>query len=98
LFPYSSVQAGDTITFMDAADTSERRIVKATKGSNSVSIDLDAPPEGTQALLERLGVQWTNLSAMGAPDPHVGFPPLEQVMSGNVPITQAISEHYGIKP
>jgi hypothetical protein len=67
LFPYSSVQAGDTITFMDAADTSERRIVKATKGSNSVSIDLDAPPEGTQALLERLGVQWTNLSSMGAP-------------------------------
>jgi hypothetical protein len=67
LFPYSSVQAGDTITFMDAADTSERRIVKATKGANTVSIDLDAPPEGTQALLERLGVQWTNLSALGAP-------------------------------
>jgi type II secretory pathway pseudopilin PulG len=98
LFPYSSVQAGDTITFVDAADTSERRIVKATKGANSVSIDLDAPPEGTQALLERLGVQWTNLSALGAPSPHVGFPSLDRVMSGNIPITQAISEHYGIKP
>ncbi len=67
LFPYSSVQAGDTITFIDAADTSERRIIKATKGSNAVSIDLDAPPEGTQQLLDRLGVQWTNLSATGAP-------------------------------
>jgi hypothetical protein len=68
LFPYSSVQAGDTITFMDAADTSPRRIVKATKGANTVSLDLDAPPEGTVALLERLNVQWVNLAALGAPD------------------------------
>lgn len=68
LFPVWSVQAGDTITFLDAADTSPRRIVKVSKGANSVSIDLDAPPEGTQALLERLGVQWTNLGALGAPE------------------------------
>jgi hypothetical protein len=79
LFPYSSVQAGDTITFMDAADTSERRIVKTTKGSNSVSIDLDAPPEGTQALLERLGVQWTNLGATGAPTPGTFYDPVSNV-------------------
>ncbi len=68
LFPYSSVQAGDSITFVDAADTSPRRIVKATKGSNAVSIDLDAPPEGINVLLEGLGVQWTNLGALGAPE------------------------------
>jgi hypothetical protein len=97
LFPFSSVQAGDTITFIDAADTSPRRIVKATKGSNSVSIDLDAPPEGTQALLERLGVQWTNLSAMGAPTIS-NLPPISEVLAGQHPITQEISETYNIKP
>jgi hypothetical protein len=53
--------------------------VKTTKGSNSVSIDLDAPPEGTQALLERLGVQWTNLGATGAPTPGTFYDPVSNV-------------------
>lgn len=56
--PYSHVRAGDTISFVDAADTSYRRIVRTEKSRDerSCSIDLDAPPEGLQALLERLGV------------------------------------------
>ena len=58
LFPYSEVQAGDIITFVDAADASYRRIVKADHddAAKSVSVDLDAPPEGLQAVLERLAV------------------------------------------
>ena len=58
LFPYSEVQAGHIITFVDAADTSYRRIVKADHddAAKSVSVDLDAPPEGLQAVLERLAV------------------------------------------
>jgi hypothetical protein len=58
LWPYSAVQAGDLITFVDAADTSYRRIVKADhdERGRSVSVDLDAPPEGLQAVLERLAV------------------------------------------
>lgn len=58
LWPYSEVNAGDIITFVDAADTSYRRIVKADHDemARAVSIDMDAPPEGLQAVLERLGV------------------------------------------
>jgi hypothetical protein len=58
LFPYSQVQAGDAITFVDASDTSYRRIVKADhdERSKSATVDLDAPPEGLQAVLERLAV------------------------------------------
>ena len=58
LFPFSEVQAGDIITFVDAADASYRRIVKADHddAAKSVSVDLDAPPEGLQAVLERLAV------------------------------------------
>lgn len=57
-YPYSRVRAGDGISFVDASDTSYRRIVRAdhTRQSRSCSIDLDAPPDGLQALLERLGV------------------------------------------
>jgi len=56
--PYWKPRAGDQITFVDASDTSYRRIVKTDKDhdSRTVSFDLDAPPEGLQALLERLGV------------------------------------------
>jgi Concanavalin A-like lectin/glucanases superfamily len=58
LWPYSEVKAGDAITFVDAADSSYRRIVKADHddGTKSATVDLDAPPEGLQAVLERLGV------------------------------------------
>jgi hypothetical protein len=55
--PYTHVRSGDTISFTDAADTAYRRIVRTQKflDSRSVAIDLDAPPDGLDALLERLG-------------------------------------------
>lgn len=58
LHPYSHVRAGDTLTFPDSSDPSPRRIVKADHNHDerSCSVDLDAPPEGLQALLERLAV------------------------------------------
>lgn len=58
LHPYSHVRAGDTITFVDAADTSPRRIVRAehTEDQRSCAVDLDAPPDALAAILERLGV------------------------------------------
>jgi hypothetical protein len=63
IYPYTSVRAGDTIVFVDAHDTSERRIVRADhdRASRSCSIDLDAPPDGLAALLERLGVVLVSL-------------------------------------
>jgi hypothetical protein len=56
--PYWEVRAGDQIRFVDAADTSYRRIIRTSKSvsDSSVSIDLDAPAEGLDALLERLAV------------------------------------------
>jgi hypothetical protein len=44
-----------------------------------------------------LGVQWTNLSAMGAPTIS-NLPPISEVLAGQHPITQEISETYNIKP
>lgn len=56
--PYDDVRGGDSIVFTDAADPSPRRIVKADcdHKSATATIDLDSPPEGMAALLERLGV------------------------------------------
>lgn len=58
LHPYWRIRAGDTISFTDAADTSPRRIVSANHATDSYSctVDLDSPPDGMDALLERLGV------------------------------------------
>lgn len=58
LRPYWQVRAGDTIRFVDSADPSPRRIVKTEKSADNraCTVDLDAPPEGMDALLERLGV------------------------------------------
>lgn len=58
LHPYTHVRAGDTISFIDANDTSPRRIVRAEHDHDqrAVTVDLDAPPDGLQAILERLGV------------------------------------------
>lgn len=56
LHPYTHVRAGDLISFVDSNDTSYRRIVKASHAHPSCTVDLDSPPEGLQALLERLGV------------------------------------------
>lgn len=58
IHPAWKIRAGDTISFVDAADKSARRIVKTSysHSDRTNSIDLDAPPEGLDALLERLQV------------------------------------------
>lgn len=58
LHPYWAVRAGDQITFVDSNDVSYRRVVRTEKdhASRTCSVDLDAPPDSLQALLERLGV------------------------------------------
>jgi hypothetical protein len=58
LHPAWKPRAGDQIAFVDAADKSYRRIVRTdySHDDRSCTLDLDAPPEGLQALLERLGV------------------------------------------
>lgn len=58
LFPASRVRAGDSIEFIDSNQPSARRISKAdhSRPSRTTSVDLDSPPEGLQAVLERLGV------------------------------------------
>jgi hypothetical protein len=58
LHPYHRVRAGDQICFVDSNDTSYRRVVRAERdhASRSCSVDIDAPPDGLAALLERLGV------------------------------------------
>lgn len=58
LHPAWRVRAGDTVTFLDAQDTSPRFVTAATydHDARTVTVDLDAPPEGIQALMERLGV------------------------------------------
>lgn len=56
--PAWQVRAGDYISFVDAADSSYRRIVRAEyqEDSYTTSVDLDAPPEAMQVLLARLGL------------------------------------------
>jgi hypothetical protein len=56
IHPAWKVRAGDTIAFTDASDRSARRIVKTNydAATCTCSVDLDAPPEGLDALLERL--------------------------------------------
>lgn len=60
-YPAWAVRAGDRIVFTDAADPAPRRIIKASydESSRTCSIDLDAPPQGLDALLERLGAMLT---------------------------------------
>lgn len=55
--PYHAVRSGDTIAFVNASDPSPRRIVRTTKNdeTKTCEVDLDAPPEGMDALLARLG-------------------------------------------
>lgn len=62
--PAWQVRAGDTIQFTDAADTSPRRIIRTTYDADTLtcSIDLDSPPEGLDALLERLSVSLVGLN------------------------------------
>lgn len=63
--PAWRVCAGDTLSVIDAADPSPRRIVKAdyTDDTKSCAVDLDAPPDGLSALLERLGAALTPIGA-----------------------------------
>lgn len=58
LRPAWQVRAGDLITFVDAADTSERRIIRTDydDGTKTNTITLDAPPDGVPDLLAQLGV------------------------------------------
>jgi hypothetical protein len=53
--PAWAIRAGDRIAFVDAHDTSSRRVTKAAydDGSKTCQIDLDSPPEGLPALLAR---------------------------------------------
>lgn len=55
-WPVACVKAGDWISFVDAADTSYRKIVNTSyrHTDRGNEIDLDAPASGMEALLERL--------------------------------------------
>lgn len=54
--PYHHMHAGDEACFVDSRDPSPRRIVKTEKDRPAAkcNVDLDAPPEGLAALLERI--------------------------------------------
>jgi hypothetical protein len=56
LYPYTAPRAGDTVEFVDAAHGGERRIIQTEKdpASKTCSVELDAPPQALEALLERL--------------------------------------------
>lgn len=56
LYPHTSVRAGDVIEFVDARDRSARRIsdVQHSHDTRESIVTLDAPPEGWEAILERL--------------------------------------------
>lgn len=57
-WPAWKVRAGDTISFVDAADTSPRRIVKTeySDSTKTCRVSLDSPPDALQVLLDRLSV------------------------------------------
>lgn len=63
IHPAWRMRAGDTLSIIDAADPTPRRIVKAdySHDNRTCSVDLDAPPEGLDALLERLGASIVSL-------------------------------------
>lgn len=58
LWPAWKVRAGDTVSFVDARDPSPRRVVHTSYDDDSKanSIQLDQPPDGLTALLERLSI------------------------------------------
>lgn len=62
--PVSRLRAGDEVRFPDAADTSYRKVVRRSYEdvAKTVSVDLDAPPDGLQALLERMQADIQNLA------------------------------------
>lgn len=56
--PAWKMRAGDTVRFIDAHDTSARRIVKTSydDSSKTNSLTLDSPPDGLTDLLARLSI------------------------------------------
>lgn len=58
LWPSWAVRAGDTIAFLDSNDPSPRRVVSTSYEDSTATnaVQLDAPPDGLQALLERMSV------------------------------------------
>lgn len=58
LWPAWMVRGGDYLTIVDAADTSPRRIVHTSydDATKANTVQLDQPPQGLQAVLERLAV------------------------------------------
>jgi hypothetical protein len=58
LWPAWMIRAGDTIAFVDAADTSPRRIVHTNwdDSNKTCEVQLDQPPDSLTAILERLSV------------------------------------------
>lgn len=58
LYPHTSIRAGDYIEFIDASDRSPRRIsdVQHNRDARESTVTLDAPPEGLDAILERLDI------------------------------------------
>jgi hypothetical protein len=62
--PVSQIRAGDQVRFPDAGDTSYRRIVRRSyeHSARTAQLDLDAPPEAVQALLERLDASIQSLA------------------------------------
>ena len=55
-WPSWMVRAGDSISFIDAADSSPRRVVSTgySHATRINTVQLDAPPDGMAALLDRL--------------------------------------------
>jgi len=56
LWPAWMVRAGDSISFIDAADSSPRRVVSSsyTDADKTNAVQLDQPPDTIQAVIERL--------------------------------------------
>ena len=61
--PYWRPRAGDQISFVDAADSSYRRIVRVEQDhdARTATLTLDSPPDGLAALQERLGASLVRL-------------------------------------
>lgn len=66
-WPVDAVKAGDLISFYNANDTGYRKIVNKSydEDQRSTEIDLDAPPSGLEALLERLQVGLISMGVSG---------------------------------
>ncbi|HET7588588.1 MAG TPA: fibronectin type III domain-containing protein [Solirubrobacterales bacterium] len=63
-WPYYCVEAGDEIEVVGSSIPGYRYIVNAsrTRSSRSVSIDIDAPPDGFEAMMERLYAEYLGLA------------------------------------